>query len=121
MRITSLSIFVFQVFLTLKRLTLTRPSHLSVHLCMYVCVCVCVCVRACVSFHCQHIAETSEAIAIKFDRITASVTGIHHVLITLTDLNHENNKCSIALETASKAYLVVCEDSPTKGKYPFSV
>ena len=54
-----------------------------------------------------HISETSEAIAIKFDTVTASVTRMHHVLMILTltfiqghtDLNYENNnECSIILE-----------------------
>ena len=75
-----------------------------------VCVCVCACVRACM-YVClsiaSHISETSEARAITFDTLTASVTRMHHVLIILTltfiqgqpDLNHENNKCLIISET----------------------
>ena len=55
----------------------------------------------------SHISETSEAIDITFDTVTASVTRMHHMLIILTltliqgrtDLNHENNECSIILET----------------------
>ena len=31
----------------------------------------------------SHISETNEAIAIKVDTVTASVTGMHHVLIDL--------------------------------------
>ena len=51
----------------------------------------------------SYISETSDAIAVKLDTMTATVTGMHHILIILTltfihghtDLNHENNKCSI--------------------------
>ena len=54
----------------------------------------------------SHISETSEAIAIKFDTVTASVMRMHQVLIILTltttwhqsrpmERNHENNKCSV--------------------------
>ena len=32
----------------------------------------------------SHISETSEAIAVTFDTVTASVTRMHHVLIILT-------------------------------------
>ena len=57
--------------------------------------------------HTCRISETSEAMAIKFDTVTAWVKGMHHVLITFTltvterhpDRNHENNNCSIILET----------------------
>ena len=83
---------------------------------MCVCVCVCVCVcggrgggGACVraSVPCQPYLRNQEAIAIKVDTMTASVTRMRHVLIisTLTfiqghaDLNHENKKCSIISET----------------------
>ena len=53
------------------------------------------------------ISETSEAMAVKFDTVTASVTVMHQVVIILTltylqghtYLNDENNKCSIILET----------------------
>ena len=74
----------------------------------------------------SHISETSEAIAIKVDTVTASVTRMHHVLIIIlsltfiqghTDLNHENDSqmldyCRIC---SSNAHQVGCEDSPTKG------
>ena len=51
-----------------------------VYVCMYVCVCVraCVCVCVCVSVA-SHISETSEAIAVTFDTVTASVMKMHHV------------------------------------------
>ena len=70
------------------------------------CVCVCVCLSACLLVS-SHISETSEAIAIKFETVTASVTRMHHVFIILTltfiqdhtDLNNENNKCTIILDT----------------------
>ena len=52
---------VFSVFLTLKAI------------CLYICVCVA-----------SHISETSEAVAVKHDMVTASVTGLHHMLIILT-------------------------------------
>ena len=63
-------------------------------------MCVCLSVTS-------HISETGEAIAIKFDTVAASDMEMHHVLIILTltfmqghtDLNHENNKCLIILET----------------------
>ena len=51
------------------------------------------------------ISETSEAIVIRFDTVTASVTRIRHASIILTfiqghtDLNHEHYKCSIISET----------------------
>ena len=45
---------------------------------MWLCACVCVCV--CV-FVANHTSETSEAITIKLDTVTAS---LHHVLIILT-------------------------------------
>ena len=70
---------------------------------MIVCLSVFVCVCVCPAFA-SHISETSEAIlAHKF----ASVTRMHHMLITLTliiiqghiDLNHENIKWSIISET----------------------
>ena len=65
---------------------------------------MCLCVYSSFS---SHISETSEAIAIKFDTVTVSVTGMHHVLIMLTlsfitghtYLNHGNNNCTIILET----------------------
>ena len=41
-------------------------------------VCVSVCVSVCPSVA-SHISETSEAIAIKFDKLTASVTKMHHI------------------------------------------
>ena len=75
-------------------------------------MCVCACVHAfvcvCVSLCRQpYLSETSEAIAITFDTVTASVTRMHHMLFILTltfiqghtDFNHENNKCLIILQT----------------------
>ena len=55
----------------------------------------------------SYISQTSEAIAIKLDALTAPVTKMHHVfsISTLTftqghaDLNRKNNKCSIISET----------------------
>ena len=57
------------------------------------------CVSVCLSVA-SHISETCEAIAITFDTVSASVTGMHHMLIIListftqghTDLSHENKK-----------------------------
>ena len=59
-----------------------------------VCLCACVCAHTLPA-----LSETSEAIPIKFDTVTVSVTRMHHMLITLTetfiqgqtDPNHENN------------------------------
>ena len=56
--------------------------------------------------------------------LTASDMRMHHVLIILTltfiqgytDLNHENNKCSIISDCSSNAHHVCCKDSP-KGQY----
>ena len=58
-------------------------------------------------FVASHVSETGKAIAIKVDKVTVSVTGMHHVLIILTltyiqghaDSNHENNKGLIISET----------------------
>ena len=52
-------------------------------------------------------AETVEVIIVKLGMVTASDMIMHHVLIILTlifiqghtELNHENNKCSIISET----------------------
>ena len=54
----------------------------------------------------SHVSDTSEAIAIKVDTLTASCTGMHHMLSILTltfiqdhaALNHENKKYSIISE-----------------------
>ena len=62
------------------------------------CMCVCVCVSLA-----SDSSETIEVIIIKRGTVTASGMRMHHVLIILTltfiqghtDLNHENNKCSI--------------------------
>ena len=67
-------------------------------------MCVSVSVRPSVA---SHISKTSEAIAIKFDTVTASITTMYHMQTTLTltfveshtDLTHENNKCSTISET----------------------
>ena len=69
-----------------------------------VCVCVCACVCVCVPRkrffgNCHHHHQT-------WHGITASDMVMHHMLIILTltfihghtDLNHENNKCSIMSE-----------------------
>ena len=71
-----------------------------------VCMCVCVCVHACPSLA-SNSSETIQVIIIKLGTETASDMLMHHVLIILTltfirghtDLNHENNKCLIILET----------------------
>ena len=63
--------------------------------------------RVCVSVFnvVSHISETSEAIAITLDTVTASVTRMYHMLIIFTfiqghtDLNHKNNKRLIISET----------------------
>ena len=52
-------------------------------------------------------SESINVITIKLGMVTASAMRMHHVLIILTltfiqgytDLNHENNKCSIISET----------------------
>ena len=61
----------------------------------------------CLRFASQ-ILENIEAIAIKFDTMTASVMKMYYISIILTltftqghtRLNHENNKCSIISNTA---------------------
>ena len=76
-------------------------------MCVCVCVCVCVSVHLCVCMYVtSHISETSEEISIKFDKVTASVTRMHHILsiftltfIQDTDLNHESITWLILLET----------------------
>ena len=68
--------------------------------------CVHACVRVCLSVA-SHISQTSQAIAITFDTVTASATKMHHVLIILTlifiqghtDLNHEHSNCLIISKT----------------------
>ena len=68
-------LFCFQtdkVIQTFKRRTWTKPKSLCV---------VYDSVRLSVA---SHISETSEAISIKFDTVTASVMRMHHVLIILT-------------------------------------
>ena len=85
--------FVLSERLTLKKYKIEDPES---------CVCVCVCV-------CD--LETIKVV-IKFGRVTASNMRMHHVLIILTltffqghtDLNHENNKCSIISETVQAIY-----------------
>ena len=65
------------------------------------------CLSVCLSGVASQISDTSEAIAITFKTVTASVMSMHHVLIILTltfihgypDLIHENNKYSIIPET----------------------
>ena len=65
----------------------------------HVCLCVCLSVAS-------HISETSETIALIFDTVIATVMIMHRVFMAFTftqghtDLNHENNKCSIIPETA---------------------
>ena len=60
-----IALFVFKVFLTLKKLDLTESKS-----CMCVCVCACVgtCVHVCLSIA-SHISETSEAIVIHIDKV----------------------------------------------------
>ena len=67
--------------------------------------------RACVCVLCVPIAsdfsETVEVMIVNLNMVTASVTGMHHVLTILnltfiqghTDLSHGNNKCWISSET----------------------
>ena len=83
-----------------------------------VCVCFCLCVCVCV---CPSQAQASSKF--KLSMVTASdmVNIMHHMLIILTltfiqghtDLNRENNKCSIISETVQAILQVCCEDSPT--------
>ena len=91
---------------------------------MYVCVCVSVCLSVRLSIA-RRISETSEAIAIKFDMVTASVTRMHHVLMVLTlsfiqghtKLKCENNTFLMFhyfRNYSSNAHQVCCEDSLTK-------
>ena len=91
--------------------------------CVYVCVCVRARVHACLSVA-SHISDTSEAIAVTFDTVAASVMRLHRVLIILTltfiqghtDSNHENNKCDYFRKcSSSNPHQVCCEDRPTKG------
>ena len=57
------------------------PSECAcVRVCVCLCLCVCVCVCVC-QYIGRHISETSEAIAIKFDKVTASAMRMHHILI----------------------------------------
>ena len=100
----------------LKKVKIDGLGCLSVCvcLCVHLCVCMCACMLVCIHVSvcppiASHISETSasEAIAVKFDTMTASVTRMHHMLIILnftfiqghTDFNHENNKCLIISET----------------------
>ena len=77
---------------SLKKLTWARP-------------CLCVCVFVCLFLASDH-SETIEVIITKLCTVAASDMRMHHVffLLTLTfirgrtDLNHENNKCSIISE-----------------------
>ena len=78
----------------------------------------------------SHVLEISKVMAIKFDTVTASVREMHQVLIILTltfiqghtDLNHENHKCLLILETVKgmpisfsvkivrlKIYVIFCQ------------
>ena len=67
---------------------------------------MCVCLSVCASLESDS-SETIEVIIIKLGTVTASDMVRHHVLIILTstfiqgytDLNHENNICSIISET----------------------
>ena len=70
------------------------------------CVCVCVCLCVCLSLASDS-SETIKFIIIKLGTVTASDMRTHHVLIMVTltfiqrhtDINDENNKCSIISET----------------------
>ena len=70
------------------------------------CVCVCVCVSVCVVLASDS-SETVEVTTIKPATVTATDMVMHNVLIMLplpfiqghTNLNHENNKCSIISDT----------------------
>ena len=91
-------------------------------MCVCQSVCLGVCLSVCLSVT-SHISETSEAIAITFDTVTASVTRMYHVLIILTltfiqnhtDINYENNMFDYVRNYSSKSHQVYCEDSLTKG------
>ena len=95
-------------------------------MCMCVRACVSVCLSVCLSVV-SHISETRKAIAITFKTVTASVTRMHHVFMTLTltfiqghtDLNHDNTKCVIISDTvqAMPIKFAVKVGSPTKGLY----
>ena len=69
---------------------------------MYVCLFVCVCV-----YFASDFSETVEVIIVQLGMVDASDMTMHHVLSILTltfiqghtDLNRENNKCSIISET----------------------
>ena len=73
-------------------------------LALIMCVCVSVCLCVCSS---QAIPRKFEVIIINIGTVTASDMKLHHMLMILTltfvhhhtDLNHENNKCSIVSET----------------------
>ena len=58
------------------------PSNVCacVRACVRACDCLVVCLSVCLPVA-SHISETSEAIAIKFDKVTASVMTMHHASI----------------------------------------
>ena len=97
--------FVCKVVSDFRNFNVDDPSH-CVCACVRACVRACLCVSVCLSLA----SDSSEAITviiIKLGKMMASDKLKHHMLIILTwtftqghtDLNHENNKCSIISET----------------------
>ena len=77
---------------------------------------VCVCVSLA-----SDSSETVEVIIVKLGTVTASVMGMHHMLITLTltfiQGHTDRNMFYLFRHYSSNAHQVCCEDSPTKGLY----
>ena len=75
---------VFSAPYDFEKVKIDKSSSLSV------CLCQCVCLSIA-----SHVSETSEAIAFKFDKVTASTMGMHHVSILVTfTLNRGNTSLS---------------------------
>ena len=104
-----------------------------VWVCLCVCVCVCVyvpvclCVCVCVSIA-SEFSETVKSSSSNLLRSLASDIGMRHVFIVLTlhcsqghtNLNRENNKCSIIAKKTPFQTMPITFDvihSPTKGMY----
>ena len=108
-----------------KKFKIDNPESVCVSVCVCLCVCLSVCVCVCVSLASDS-SETIKDIIIKLGMVTVSDMRIHHVLILLTltniqgltDINHENNKCSIISETKYGLLTEGC--SPTRSSLPSS-
>ena len=92
-------------------------------MCVCVCVCVylCVCVSVCLSLASDS-SETVKIIIIKLSTVTASDMRMRQVICILTltliqghtDLNRENNKCSIISETVQAMLIKFAVESDEK-------